>query len=41
MKEIKNYEGRYSATEEGRIFSHLTNKFLTPCDRGKEYLYVT
>ena len=41
MKEIKNYEGRYSATEEGRIFSHLTNKFLTPCDSGKGYLYVT
>ena len=41
MKEIKNYEGRYSATEEGRIFSHLTNKFLIPCDDGKGYLYVT
>lgn len=41
MKEIKDYEGRYSATEDGKIWSHLTNKFLAQTDSGKGYLFVT
>jgi len=28
MKDIIGYEGRYSADENGRIFSHITNKYL-------------
>lgn len=30
MKPIKNYEGRYSITEDGRIYSHKTKRFLAP-----------
>lgn len=30
MKPIKNYEGRYSITEDGRIYSHKTERFLAP-----------
>lgn len=28
MKAVPSYEGRYSVTEDGRVYSHLTNKFL-------------
>lgn len=28
MKPIKNYEGLYSITEDGQVFSHISNKFL-------------
>lgn len=28
MKFIKGYEGRYSITDDGRVFSHLKNKYL-------------
>ena len=28
MKEIKGYEGLYSATKEGKIFGHKRSKFL-------------
>ena len=41
MKEIKNYEGRYSVTDEGQVWSHRSNKFLKPNDIGKGYLQVT
>lgn len=30
MKQIKNFEGLYSITKEGKVFSHKGNKFLTP-----------
>lgn len=30
MKDIKNYEGLYAATEDGRIWSHKNQKFLKP-----------
>jgi len=34
MKPIKNYDGLYSATEDGRIFSHIKNKFLSSGKNG-------
>jgi hypothetical protein len=30
MKQIPGYEGLYSATEDGQIYSHKTHKFLKP-----------
>ena len=30
MKDIKNYEGLDAATEDGRIWSHLSKKYLKP-----------
>lgn len=41
MQFIKNYENLYSVTEDGQVYSHRSNRFLTPCDSGKGYLYVT
>lgn len=29
MKPVKGYEGKYSITEDGQVWSHLTNKFMT------------
>lgn len=29
MKDIPGYEGHYAATEDGRIWSHKSNKFLS------------
>lgn len=40
MKYIPGYEGLYAATEDGRIFSYKTNKFLKPSNNGFGYLYV-
>lgn len=28
MKEVTGFEGKYSATEDGRIYSHINNQFL-------------
>lgn len=41
MKEIKNYEGLYSITEEGQVWSHRTNKFLTPVLMATGYYKIT
>lgn len=41
MKDIKGYEGRYAATEDGRIWSHVSNKFLKPVKRKDGYYKVT
>lgn len=30
MNEIKGFKGLYSATEDGRIYSHINNRFLNP-----------
>lgn len=30
MKDIKNYEGLYAATEDGRVWSYRKKKFLKP-----------
>ena len=40
MKFIKDYENLYSVDEEGRVFSHYTNKYLKLYDDGGGYLYT-
>jgi hypothetical protein len=40
MKPIQGYEGRYSATEDGHIFSHKSGRNLTPRPLPKGYLRV-
>lgn len=40
MKPIKGYEERYSATEDGNIFSHITGKNLKPRALKNGYLRV-
>lgn len=37
MKPVKNYEGHYSVTEDGRVWSHKSNKFLKPVLVNKYY----
>lgn len=37
MKEIKVYED-YSVTEDGKVFSHRSNKFLKGRDNGRSKL---
>ena len=37
MKDIPNYEGLYAATEEGQIWSYISNKFLTPQKKNDGY----
>ena len=40
MRDIKGYEGLYAATEDGRIFSYKSNKFLKLGKRKDDYLQV-
>lgn len=42
MKDIKGYEGLYSATEDGQIYSHRKKRFLTdkPCSGGGGYILI-
>lgn len=40
MKDIKGYEGRYAATADGRIWSHISQKYLKGADNGHGYLCV-
>lgn len=40
MKDIPGHEGRYAATDDGRIYSHLTKQFLSQFDNGWGYMYV-
>ena len=43
MKPIPGYEGRYSAQEDGRIYSHITSRYLKPgpCGGQMAYRHVT
>lgn len=41
MKDIPGYEGKYAVTEDGKVWSHFTNKFLKGCNDGDGYLAVT
>ena len=34
MKDIKGYEGKYAVTTDGKVWSYLSNKFLTPFDKN-------
>lgn len=40
MKDIKDYEGLYAVTEDGRVWGHKRKHFLSP-DSVKGYLRVT
>ena len=40
MKAIPSYEGLYSVTKDGRVFSHRNNIYLKAADRGWGYLGV-
>lgn len=40
MKEIPGYEGLFSATEDGQIWSHRKQRFLKPTKSPAGYLYV-
>lgn len=40
MKDIKNYEGIYAVTEDGRVWSYRSKRFLAPQLAGKGYLKV-
>ena len=41
MKEIRGYEGRYSVTDTGKVFSHISNKFLKLMKNNNGYLHVS
>lgn len=40
MKDIKGYEGLYAITEEGKVWSYRTKRYLKPSDNGLGYLKV-
>lgn len=40
IKDIPGYEGRYAATEDGRIWSHISSQYLAPADNGQGYFQV-
>ena len=40
MKPIPGFEGRYSATEDGGVYSHVTNKVIKPKNHPNGYLMV-
>lgn len=39
LKSIKGFEN-YSVTECGKVFSHITDRFLKSCDNGSGYRYL-
>ncbi len=39
MKDIKNYEGLYAVTEDGKVWSYKSNKFMAP-SQNNGYLFV-
>lgn len=40
IREIPGFYGRYSASSDGRVWSHISDKFLLPALRRDGYLYV-
>tara|TARA_R110001632_G_scaffold169286_1_gene288144 strand:+ start:23 stop:544 length:522 start_codon:yes stop_codon:yes gene_type:complete len=38
--DIEGYEGRYSISNMGRVYSHITNKFLKAGQNRESYLHV-
>jgi len=40
MKSIKGYEGRYSITKNGNVYSHKNKKFLTNCINEPNGYYI-
>lgn len=41
MKDIKNYEGKYAITQQGQVWSYLSNKFLKPYRTKKNQNYLS
>lgn len=41
MKDIPNYEGLYSITEDGQVWSYRKKRFLKPYDNGIGYQTVS
>lgn len=41
MVSIPGYIGKYSLGEDGKVFSHLKNKFILPVNNGAGYLKVS
>lgn len=41
MKDIKNYEGLYAITEDGKVWGYKTQKFLKPRINKNGYFWVT
>jgi len=39
--DIEGYEGRYSISNMGRVYSHITNKILKSTTNGNGYLHVS
>lgn len=40
LKDIKGFEGLYAITEDGRVWSYLSNKWLKPGINSSGYYYV-
>lgn len=40
VRDIKGYEGRYGVTEDGRVWSYITHKFLEPKIQKNRYKTV-
>lgn len=40
MRDITGYEGLYSITSCGKVWSYRSEKFLKPSNNGKGYLFV-
>lgn len=40
MKEIEGYEGRYSITKEGEVYSHIRNRNLVPYKDSNGYFMI-
>lgn len=40
-KDIPGFEGRYAATKDGRIWSHLEQRYMSPWQTYNGYLIVT
>lgn len=40
LKDIKGFEGYYAVSEDGKVWSYRSNKFLKPSDNGHGYLMV-
>ncbi len=39
-KPVVGYEGRYDVSDQGRVWSHVTNRILRPCPTSRGYLSV-
>lgn len=40
MKPVKDFEGVYSVSEDGKVWSHKANKFIKPFMKNNGYLFV-